>query len=370
MKNSDIEWTTHSFNPWRGCDELILPDGSTHPACIYCYAKTQARRFPDMLGRWGDQSEGGTRVVAPERMWREVLRWNAAAHKAGERHRVFCASIADVFEDWNGEILTLETTVSADGKERRQDAYPAQIAGNGSFTHGQSSKCPLATMADVRRKLFDLIDKTPWLDWLLLTKRPGNIRVMWPLELIPGTSGLWGQQHRRNVWLGTSISNQQTADELVPQLLSCRELAPVLFLSAEPLLGPVDLRAWVDEISTVRMVSGEYALKTGMKIGDKVRMTPQGGSVDWVIVGGESGSQARPMHPYWARSLRDQCQAAGVPFFFKQWGEHCHWSQTTNEVASRLGSHADGPIRLGKKDAGRLLDGREWNEFPQEVAHA
>jgi protein gp37 len=122
-----------------------------------------------------------------------------------------------------------------------------------------------------------------------------------------------------NVWLGVSVENQRFADERIPLLLQTP--AAVRFLSCEPLLGKVDL----------------YKLR---------HATRKNILVDWVIAGGESGPHARPMHPDWARSLRDQCQAAGVPFFFKQWGEW--WSG----------------MRLGKKKAGRLLDGREWNEFP------
>lgn len=122
-----------------------------------------------------------------------------------------------------------------------------------------------------------------------------------------------------NVWLGVSVEDQKTADERIPLLLDTP--AAVRWLSIEPLLGPVDL---------------------------------DGQALDWVVVGGESGPNARPMHPDWARSIRDQCQAAEVPFFFKQWGEY-----------GLLPGTIDGTVRLGKKKAGRLLDGREWNEYPE-----
>ena len=185
-----------------------------------------------------------------------------------------------------------------------------------------------------------------------------------------------------NVWIGTSVEDQKRADERIPALLNIP--AKVRFLSCEPLLGPVDLaRAgglWSD-------------------INNNVVCNRVIERLHWVIVGGESGPKARPMHPDWARSLRDQCQAAGVPFFFKQWGE---WGASLAEIqkepyVNRFTSCADGRAvgftinqnpqflnwrtgeigrisashgdvcswKMGKQAAGRLLDGREWNEFPQ-----
>ncbi len=162
-----------------------------------------------------------------------------------------------------------------------------------------------------------------------------------------------------NVWLGTSVENQQAADERIPHLLRCQ--AAVRFLSVEPLLGAVDLEA--------------------------VKATA-GGFVNWVIVGGESGPHARPMHINWVRSLRDQCEAARVPFFFKQHGEWAEAAQVEGGAAMSAKMqviHPSGRIYagreiipsgqgvsvvhcVGKKAAGRLLDGRAWDEFP-EVAH-
>jgi protein gp37 len=198
-------------------------------------------------------------------------------------------------------------------------------------------------------------------------------------DINPGGLTLWPLPH---VWLGTSIEDQATADRRIPHLLDTP--ARVRFLSCEPLLGPVDL----DMILTPEM--GIYALSGIRSDGSGPSGFSQGPRIDWVIVGGESGPGARPMHPAWARRLRDQCQAAGVPFFFKQWGE---WAPDTGPL------HACDPImdgkvacavwngqgwdhhrncygpptttgdmewmyRLGKKRAGRLLDGREWNEVP------
>lgn len=232
MENSKIQWTHHTFNPWRGCTKVSA-------GCAHCYAETMSRRNPEVLGIWGDD---GTRVVASEAMWREPMRWNAAAEAAGERHRVFCASLADICED------RLELT-------------------------------------QPRLRLKRLIHDTPHLDWLLLSKRPENyLRLFW------GPDGVWPS----NVWAGTSIENQDTAEERMPHLL--RVPAVVRFLSIEPLLGPVDLvEAW-----------GKCLKGSG---------DPQ-----WVIVGGESGGKSRPCNIAWIRDIVKQCKAARCPVFVKQLG--------------------------------------------------
>lgn len=321
-ENTKIEWAKHTFNPWIGCTKVS-------PGCDHCYAETFAHRFG---GGWG---KGAPRRLTSESNWKLPLRWNRAAEKAGRRDRVFCASLADVFDN---EV---------------PDAW--------------------------RDRLFALIDCTPNLDWLLLTKRPQvALKYMNPPSIMP------------NVWLGTSVENQPMADLRIPTLLKIP--AAKRFLSVEPLLGPVDL--WS---------SANYQLPDG-SFGSAFAW---GKGVNWVIVGGESGPKARPMHPAWARSIRDQCVAAGVPFFYKQWGE---WAEVGSEAlperfsdpacdrfrclcsngfvgpltmeSAILHSHPrwpqcfpDGPdanaickniemLRVGKKAAGRLLDGREWNEVP------
>jgi protein gp37 len=183
--------------------------------------------------------------------------------------------------------------------------------------------------------------RQPHLDWLLLTKRPENIRKFWPLDCHDGNL-----DRRHNVWLGTSISDQETYDKYAHLLYHyARDLASVLFLSIEPLLGPIKM--W-----------HEYD-------GEKVRNWQ--GAFDWVIAGGESGHHARPMHPDWARSLRDQCAAANVPFFFKQWGEWLPISHGGSTGPLHRWSAVDDSsdmVNIGKKHAGRLLDGREHNAVP------
>jgi protein gp37 len=307
---SKIEWTDHTFNAWRGCTKVS-------PGCHACYAETMSHRNPGVLGEWGPN---GKRVVAAESYWRQPLKWDRDAKAAGERRRVFCASLSDVFED-------------------RED------------------------LLEPRDRLFDLIGETPNLDWLLLTKRPENLARFLPW--CHDHAGQYRDRYWPNVWIGTSVEDQQRANERIPRLVDIP--AAVHFLSVEPLLGPADFsRCWYTS-------DGEHE--------------PAYVGIHWVIVGGESGPRARPMHPDWARLIRDQCQAAGVPFFFKQWGE---WAPSDDDTPrgvpeiylDRSGivtptaspyepgcpcDHMPGEaslVRVGKARAGRLLDDREWSEMP------
>lgn len=281
--NSKIEWCHHTMNPFRGCTRV-------HTGCLNCYAERMSKRNPAVLGVWGAE---GTRVVAAEKTWLEPLKWDKAAAKAGERHRVFCASLADVFEDWQGTMVDSDETelcvCHGCGRWKHYVAYCPEDC------HEERLPRRL-TMPDVRRRLFDLIDVTPNLDWQLVTKRPENISRMWP-------GGF-----RKNVWLLTSVSNQETADAMIPPLLQCRNLSPVLGLSMEPLVGPVEFSDVTNRSDAVQQL-GKKAFS----------------GISWVIVGGESGPQARPMRAEWAIDIRNQCQAAGVPFFFKQ-GSQANWS--------------------------------------------
>lgn len=281
-QNSKIEWTHHTFNPWWGCVRVS-------PACKNCYAETWARRIG--LELWGARAP---RRFFSDAHWAEPLKWNREAQADGERRRVFCASMADVFEN-------------------------------------------RAELDEWRTRLWEVIARTPWLDWLLLTKRPDNVA-----DSVP-----WGRRWPTNVWLGTTAENQKWADRRIPLLLEVP--AEVRFISAEPLLGYLDLRPYLR--GRRRGVAG----------------------LDWVIAGGESGASARPMNPDWARSLRDQCIAGGASFHFKQWG---HWSPEANkeqgnkkrvEVYDR-GGHPIVLVRRGKKESGRVLDGTTWDQFPRSRA--
>lgn len=296
--NSKIEWTNHTFNPWRGCARV-------HTGCANCYAERMSKRNPGALGVWG---QNGTRVVAAEKTWGEPLKWDLAAAKAGERHRVFCASLADVFEDWQGPMVS-------SGGDRLFACVKCGHWGTSLLICEQcldEDKWHLRQpvfMGDVRFKLFRLIDATPNLDWLLLTKRPENIARMWP-----------GGGFRKNVWLLTSVSDQQTADAMIPALLQCRNLAPVLGLSMEPLVGPVDLRNYFGWFQCQKCLMKCHAWDGHSRCcdGEAKRF------LDFVIVGGESGHGARPMLSDWALNIREQCRPNDVPFFFKQ-GSQANW---------------------------------------------
>jgi protein gp37 len=276
-KNSSIEWTHHTFNPWWGCEKVS-------PACRNCYAESVARRFGH--GVWGAKAP---RRFFGENHWREPLRWNAVAEIERERKRVFCASMADVFE-------------------ARVELNPA------------------------RARLWELVGLTPWLDWLLLTKRPEAVT-----SLIR-----WGRSWPENVWIGTTVENQEWADRRLPHL--ARIPAARRFLSCEPLLGSVDLSPWLAPANPSRY------------------------PVDWVIAGGESGPSARPMLPAWPAELRDACRTANVPFFFKQWGS---WTPSRSparphdEVIFDAATMRTFHMRKVSKIAARRdLDGRTWDEIP------
>ncbi len=307
MENSEISWTHHTFNPWWGCVKVS-------PGCANCYAETLSKRFDHNI--WGPAKVTDRRLFS-DKHWNEPLKWNRKAKQAGERHRVFCASMADVFED-----------------------------------HSQ--------VLEARVRLLDLIVQTPHLDWLLLTKRPENINRM--IEEATGfsESSMWFHAVGNHVWIGTSVESQATADLRIPYLLQVP--ADVRFLSMEPLLGPVDLRhIHYENLVEIDALHGTCGV-----------IRPHLGSyekVHWVIVGGESGPGARPMHPEWAMSLRDQCQDAGVAFHFKQWGE---WYPDNKRIFDVPMMHFGNMMvhKMGKKRAGRELDGRVWDEFPKVSQHA
>jgi protein gp37 len=334
VENSAIEWTDHTFNPWEGCQKV-------GPGCDHCYAETRNARFGGGVApNWGP---GAPRRRTSMANWRKPLAWQAAAAQFfvahGRRQRVFCASLADVFDN--------------------------------------------AVLERWRQGLFELIEATPDLDWLLLTKRIGNVAAM--------TDFAWGTQDwPANVWLGATIVNQVEADRDIPKLLAT-EGPRRRFLSMEPLLGEVDI-SWALS-GPVTMAEG--FLRRGHFAPGMETLRP----LDWVIVGGESGAGARPMHPDWARSLRDQCEITHVPFLFKQWGE---WAEVDNfdgsigtieiendtDDADTQWSLASFPAlisldgrtydretlpldracrlidRVGKRAAGRLLDGVTHDGVP------
>lgn len=237
MENSHIGWTDHTFNPWEGC--VRVSEG-----CRFCYAEARDLRFTGGA-HWGADA---TRRVTSDSNWRKPLKWNRDAIAAGRPALVFCASLADVFED-------------------RHD------------------------LDEPRARLFELIEATPGLRWLLLTKRPENIAKLVPEHWWDTPSNTdAGASFPSHVWLGTTVENQHRADERIPTLMELP--ATVRFLSAEPLLGPLALSKYLEPVD----------------------------GVDWVITGGESGRQARPMEVNWPLSIVSQCRLSDVPVFVKQMG--------------------------------------------------
>jgi len=360
--NTAIEWCDSTFNPWIGCTKIS-------PACDHCYAEAQMDK---RLGkaRWG---AGNPRVRTSAANWKLPRRWNA--------HRFAQCSCG-----WRGVPIE-------GGNPFIYGCRPflkCEACGNDSTLKPARRRVFCASLADVfdnevdpqwRRSLLKLIAETPNLDWLLLTKRIGNALPMLNAiadEPRPGShAGDLIAHHWRNgsppanVCLGATICNQAEADRDILKLL--RMPAAVRFLSIEPMLGAVDLTRINLGEGAFEALAPEWA---GVK---RVRFTlnaltgaPKTGipPLNWIIAGGESGPHARPSHPDWFRSLRDQCAEADVPFLFKQWGEWMPISRTDGVHELPFGEYlpnADPPfgfVRAGKANAGRSLDGVEHNAFP------
>ncbi len=293
-ENSAIEWTDHTFNPWEGCAKVS-------EGCKNCYAETRNERWHGGQ-HWGVSAP---RLMRSEANWAAPLKWNRDAQRLGVRARVFCASLADVFED-------------------RPD------------------------LIEPRSRLFDLIAKTPWLDWLLLTKRPENMK-----EMVPSTwreAGAWPS----NVWAGTTVENNEMLLERVPYLLDVP--ARVRFLSIEPLLEEIDLDPPYCDVCGFEFFHGfaddgtifcnECEDEASYSaILDPCADEAQRG-INWVIVGGESGPGSRPFHLEWARRIVEQCREASVPVLVKQMGD-----------APRLGGQ---PLKLSRK-------GKDMAEWPEDL---
>lgn len=336
MSASKIEWTDRSdWNPIRGCTRVSPGCGGPGPHGG-CYAEAIAARFSDpgqaFHGYAERTSKGGRwtgKVALQEDRLLLPLGWRKPA-------KVFVSSTSDVFHEALSDeqidrifaVMALNPHLTFQVLTKRSARMRAYLKHDSLSVRLGAACINLYNATSIRafpaRKLFSAL---------------GNRFAAEDPEYVP--------LPLRNVWIGVSVEDQQRADERVPDLLASP--AAVRFLSCEPLLGPVDLK-W-----SLYLDPADNDHRT---------------AIDCVIAGGESGPNARPMHPDWARSLRDQCQVAGVPFFFKQWGEWMPASEDellTVPPARRdfLGKGSgEGMIRVGKARAGRLLDGREWSEFP------
>lgn len=336
-----IGWTDSTFNPWMGCTAVS-------PACDHCYAQTLVEgRFK--RAEWGPGKPRARTSPANRKLPLQWEREHEAFYREhGRNRRVFCASLADVFDN---------------------EVDPTW-----------------------RDDLFRLIAATPHLTWQLLTKRIGNVENMLafalmsqPAPINPRSTWPWP-----NVWLGITVCNQQEADRDIPKLLAVP--AAKRFLSIEPMLGAINLRLPTRKFLRSDGIACCNHCCNGDRCDDPThhergrpewavhcpycRGTGKGKPIDWVIAGGESGPHAQPSHPDRFRSLRDQCAAAGVPFFFKQWGEWAPHSPTPDDDTSKIvfqyqhpspagaSGNAHPMLRIGTKASGNLLDGVKHEALP------
>lgn len=305
-EKTGIEWTDATWNCWQGCHKVSA-------GCKFCYMFREKQRYgqdPNVVRRSSDST------------FNLPLTWAKHPEKYGRIKRVFTCSWSDFFiaeaDLWRGEA-------------------------------------------------WEIIRRTPQFTYQILTKRPERI-----LFSLPGD---WGQGYA-NVWLGVSVENQDAATKRIPLLESIP--AAVRFLSCEPLLGNLDLTPYLWEGIPLEDIPG-WALNDGCSSGVRLKR-----KIGWTIIGGESGLGARPMHIDWARSIVEQCAAANIPAFFKQQGEWAHagcdaFGKIKGEIRhirsdGRFWNEDEMPedenadvltvVRVGKKAAGDLLDGRQWHQFP------
>jgi len=367
MTASKIEWTDRSdWNPIRGCTRIS--PGCGGPGNVGgCYAEVMAARFSDP-GQWGygyaeRTAKGGRWTGKVEVQWDRLtlpIRWRNPA-------KIFASSTSDFFH-----AALVMTDIA--------QLFGVMIAAH--HLRGHTFQV-LTKRADLMRKTLTYDDF-----WHIANAEADSHIMRWvdPLNRrsddARATLDDYGSENPPpGIWLGVSVEDQQRADERIPDLLTTP--AAVRWLSCEPLLGPVDLRghmsaSWEGYAST-------WTDQHGVRRSDLTGNAIDG--IDWVVAGGESGPGARPMHPDWARSLRDQCAEAGVPFFFKQWGEWMptlykegagedfgnlfldgsgRWAAKLNGPWKSAGPNAgfESYYRVGKKAAGRLLDGVEHNGMP------
>lgn len=390
--NTAIEWTNATWNPTVGCTIVS-------PGCTNCYAMGQAARlldgnpatphYKDTTRRVnGNAVWTGKLALAPDDILLQPLKWKRP-------RMIFVNSMSDLFhesvhDEWIDEVfavMALAPQHTFQVLTKRADRMRDYFAGD--RWRREDPVC-----AAIKQVATLVHPHDPIAAYNMAWDAPGGGCT--PLFPLP------------NVWLGVSAEDQARADERIPDLLATP--AAVRFISAEPLLGPIDFRSidadgesvmdvlyprtweeewedWRDTEPTEEQARESFFDWFSLGTMPTGRMHHR---LDWVIVGGESGPGARPMHPDWARSIRDQCAAAGVPFFFKQWGEWTpgvnvaqqhgivqtarwfdgRWSFSKEDLSRSDGHIDDEPdlYRVGKKRAGRLLDGVEHNAMPGAAA--
>jgi protein gp37 len=315
MGKTKIEWATDTWNPTTGCSKVST-------GCAHCYAERVAERF------WGDRKFTDVQCH-PDRL-EQPLHWR-------KPRRVFVDSMSDLFhEDVPFEFI--------------------------AAVFGVMSVCENHTFMVLTKRPERMLEWYAWIikqnDKLFPFGTPEYIDANIVLQYVPQTIELsddvpGAEWPLKNVWLGVSVENQAAADERIPLLL--RTPAAKRFVSCEPLLGSIyHLMQYMRAIKTGHVPSGPHGRNGGCPHPGESGWC--GCGIDWVIAGGESGPNARRTHPGWVRELRDQCQAVRVPFFFKQWGHYSYQAYPNDVVIG---------FPVGRKTSGRLLDGREWNEFPE-----
>lgn len=327
-----IEWAEETWNPVTGCSPMS-------EGCRNCYAERMSKR---LAGRCGYPADDPFKVTMHEDRLGEPLRWK-------KPRRVFVCSMGDLFhEDVPHEFIDYV----------------------------------FAVMGRSQQHTFILLTKRPerMREYLQAGRYQQILNIAYRLKFRPEGlgKGIDNPKDMRwwpNVWLGVTAENQQRADERIPILLQIP--AAKRFVSVEPMLGPLDLtNIRFDKWTVMNLLEGCGITNRPGYMGQSLPNV-HCNKIDWVICGGETGPGARPMHPDWARSLRNQCITADVPFWFKQWGE---WSPTpAKDVPVRgcldggrfhYGSNPSVGLamyRVGKKAAGRLLDGQEWQQMPERV---
>ncbi len=318
MTKSKIEWTDRVWNPIVGCTKVS-------EGCRNCYAERSAHRMNS------NPSTPQYHGITENGRWTGEVRYDAAKLDRPTRWRkpamVFVNSMSDLFH----EALNLNVVADV-----------------------------FRTIEVSRRHTFQI-----------LTKRSERMRYFfachseyWQTYQHDGARGGWGKAPGLpNLWLGVSVENQAAADERIPNLLACP--AGVRWVSVEPMLGPVDLSPWLHD-------GHQWTCDVEQGNSSVCNCSYADVGLDWVVVGGESGPNARPMHPDWVRSVKDQCITAGVPFMFKQWGEWCPLMEAEGEIPPDIEravistrNRTSALYRVGKRNAGRRIDGKVHDEYPE-----